>query len=232
MQSGSDLKHLVLFDKGQPTSNIDYSLKRSEGTEIASGSLSVSNDQLSVLIEVAGSLNTLTKPLYEQLSLTWSYTTQSEAISGSYSYRLEAPIPYSVSTQGVRDLLGTTVEELPDEAIKLFSGYIDFIQPMAPLGIEPPKDLGDASSYQIAQAIEATTALGIIPSLAIRLARRYSSGTSEYERWNDVDWDELKLGLQIIAYKGLEAIDDRLVDQEVPALFVLSNLDTDPITGA
>lgn len=232
MQSGSDLKHLVLFDKGQPTSNIDYSLKRSEGTEIASGSLSVSNDQLSVLIEVAGSLNTLTKPLYEQLSLTWSYTTQSEAISGSYSYRLEAPIPYSVSTQGVRDLLGTTVEELPDEAIKLFSGYIDFIQPMTPLGIEPPKDLGDALSYQIARAIEATTALGIIPSLAIRLARRYSSGTSEYERWNDVDWDELKLGLQIIAYKGLEAIDDRLVDQEVPALFVLSNLDTDPITGA
>lgn len=233
MESGSGLKHLVLFKKGQPASDITYNLYDQLGSILFTGSAPIALGQLSYLIEIDGSSNVLSLPLFEQMTLEWTYTTDTELVKENYKYRLHAPINFSVSIESVRNLLGVDPEELPDEEIDLFSGYLSFLS-LLPNGVDLSEyeNAGTLDSYKIAIGIEAAAALEIFPTLQIRLPKKYNSGSSEYERWTNVDWEALKAQLNSKMVAGLTIVNPNLELFPIINIFGVSDPDVDAVTGA
>lgn len=233
METGTDLKHLVLFDKGQPTSDVTYELSDQSGNPITSGVATITPGQMSLLIEIDGSFNSMTLPLFEQMKLTWSYTTATAAISDSYQYRLHAAINFPVSISSVRNLLGVDPEELPDREVDLFAGYLSFLDRLSDTAdLTPYENAGTLDSYRITTAIEAAAALEIFPTIQIRLPKKYNSGTSEYERWTTIDWKMLEAQLNTKLATGLTVVEADVELFPASDIFGISDADTDAITGA
>ena len=139
---------------------------------------------------------------------------------------------FPVTKQGVRDLLGVTDEELPDNEINLFEGYMAFRKYVGEsIDLTVYEADGSFDAFKIKKAIEASTALLVFNTLQVRLPRKYDSGTSSYERWNNVDWATMRAAIEAhltAAYELLDATADvfPLVD-----IFVLSDRGPDAITG-
>lgn len=231
-EAGKKFRYLVQFTSGQPTSDLTYTLYNQDGTVILTEVVPIIVGQLSEIIEIPGGSNALSKPLFEKMTLEWEYDTATEAIIDSVSYIIHLPIGFPVSEEGVRNLLGVDVEELPDEDVELFNGFMSFLKLVgSDVDLTAFIDSGDYDSYQITKAIEAATALALLSSLQIRLPRKYDSGTSSYERWNTIDWEGLAAELYGYLQIGVVIV---LPDYELwPDLdiFVLSDRGPDQITG-
>lgn len=231
LEAGKKLRHLVQFTSGQPTSDLTYTLYNQDGSIALTETAPIIDGQVSYIIEIPAGSNSLTTPLFEQKRLEWEYDTATEAVSDSLTYVLHAPIGFPVSNEGVRDMLGVDKDELPDEQIDLFQGYMAFRQLVNEADLSTYQNSGDLDSYRISKAIEAATALLVFPSLQVRLPKKYDSGTSSYERWTNIDWDGLNSSITgvLMTGAGILISDDDLY----PTLdiFVLSDVGTDAITG-
>lgn len=231
-EAGKKFRHLIQFTSGQPTSNLVYSVKRQDGTVVTSGTVAITSGQLSYLVEIAANLNTLTKPLFEQLTLEWEYTTATQAVDESITYTIHAPLGFPVSHEGVRMKLGVSDEELPDDDISLFEGYVSFKGLVGEdTDLSAFVTSGNLDSYKITKAIEALAALALIPSLQIRLPKKYDSGTSAYERWNTIDWEGLIAELNNLVAAGLDVVITDFDYYSDNPIFVLSDRGPDAITG-
>jgi hypothetical protein len=232
LEAGKKFRHLIQFSSGQPTSNLVYTLKNQAGDTVVTNSVAIATGQLSYLVEITPLQNTMTNPLFEKMTLEWEYTTATQAIDDSFSYIIHAPIGFPVSIEGVRSLLGVNEDELPDEEVNLFEGYLAFRTLIGEtVDLTPLVSSGNLSTYNMTKAIEACTALALFPTLQIRLPRKYDSGTSSYERWNNIDWEALASSLNGIIGIGLEiAVPDFDYYSDNP-IFVLSDRGPDAITG-
>lgn len=232
LEAGKKLRHLIQFSSGQPTSDLTYTLYNQDGGVVLTETAPIINGQVSYTIEIPAGSNSLTKPLFEQMRLEWEYDTATEAITDSFEYVLHAPIGFPVSKQGVRDMLGVNSEELPDEDVDLFQGYLSFRQLVGDTAdLTPYLNAGNADTYRISKAIEAATALNLFPSLQLRLPKKYDSGTSSYERWTSIDWESLHGSISSILTTGATVVNIDVELWPTIDIFVLSDVGPDPITG-
>lgn len=233
MRVGTEFNHLLVFDKGQPTSRLSFSLSNQSGDVVYSSDEEIADGQVSIVIHIPAQFNTLTDRLFEKMVLSWSYTTEARFITESLNYRLEAEIPFPVDPDSVRNMIGVSNIELPDSEIELFSAYLTFLNTLGPnVDLSEFENGGDLNSYKITKSIEAMAALAIFPTLQIRLPRSYDSGTSGYERWNNIDWQALRDSLDQNIRNGLGVVDQNLNEFVPNAVFSLSDLGADAITGA
>lgn len=233
LEAGKKLRHLVQFSSGQPTSDLTYTLYNQDGDVVLSETTPIIDGQLSYTINIPAGSNTLTKPLFEQMTLEWEYDTAIEAVTDSYSYVLHAAIGFPVSTDGVRNMLGVSVDEVPDNDINLFQGYLSFIQLVGEdADLETYRASGDLNSFKVARSIEAATALALLPTLQLRLPKKYDSGTSSYERWTTIDWEGLYSEISSVLVAGAEVVTFDVELWPLIDIFGLSDVGIDPITGA
>ena len=233
LESGSKFAHLIQFNHGAPTSDLVYTLYNQDGDEVLSATVPITSGQVSYLVEIAGSNNILTKPMFEQMKLEWTYTTASQAISESITYTIIARIPFPATKDGVRKMLGVDSSELPDDEIDLLAAYMTFQSNFSnPATLSIHEDAGTLVAYRITQAIEAEAALAVFPTLQIRLPKKYDSGTSSYERWTSIDWGLLYSGIAQRVSDALLLVDPTLDIYPVTDIFTLSDRGTDAITGA
>lgn len=71
----------------------------------------------------------------------------------------------------------------------------------------PLATLENGTPYEklmVVDAIEATAALMVLPTLQVRVAKTETSGTNSYTRQN-IDWDKLKEYLQSVVAESLAA---------------------------
>jgi hypothetical protein len=226
--------HIVEFASGSPTGAFSYTITDDDGNVVAGLEnvvVSIGIGAISARIDVPAAYNTVSKPLFETRTITWTYPTNSGTVNGSQSYVIYKQIPFPATPEGVRQLLGVTEKEVPDENIDLMSGYLRFREPFddPDAALLPYTTSGDASSYKITRAIEAAAALQILPTLQLALAKRFDSGTNAYERWNRIDWEGLAGRLMSLVQEAVVLVDP-LLELDFPILFVLSTR-TDPLTG-
>lgn len=233
IEAGTRFRHMVQFDSGAPTSDLIYTLTRADGTIILTETVPISQGQLSYVIDIPAGSNSLVAPLFEELTLDWSYTTADKAIDESLSYIIHADIVFPVTKAGVRELLGVNEDELPDNEINLFEGYMAFRKYIGEsVDLTPYETNGSFDAYKIKKAIEAATALSVFNTIQIRLPKKYDSGTSSYERWTSVDWESMRLALEGHLTSALEMIDPDAEFFPLVDIFVLSDRGPDAITGA
>lgn len=226
--------HIVEFASGAPTGAFSYSLYDSDGN-IVNGLEDIVVDigigAISARIDIAADANIVSKPLFETRTITWTYPTGTGTENGSYRYVLQKDIPFPATPEGVRQLLGVTADETPDDRIDLLGAYLAFREPFTDpdAALAQYETSGDENSYKITRAIEALAALEILPTLQISLAARLDSGTNSYQRWNKIDWEGMIERLNGYVQEALIIIDP-LLGFAISPIFLLSTR-TDPLTG-
>jgi hypothetical protein len=226
--------HIVEFASGSPTGAFSYSVTDEDGNYVNGLQdiiISLGIGAVSARIDVPANANTVSKPLFETRTISWTYPTASGTINGSFSYVIQKTIPFPATPEGVRQLLGVTDKEIPDDRIDLMGSYLKFREPFddPDVALLPYMTSGDADSYRITRAIEAMAALEVLPTLQLALARRLDTGTNSYERWNRIDWERLAARLNGMVYEAITIIDP-LLELVISPIFVLSTR-TDPLTG-
>jgi hypothetical protein len=227
--------HIVEFASGSPSGAFSYSVYDDDGN-IVNGLeneiVTLGVGAVSARIDVPAAANAVSKPIFETRTITWTYPTNSGTVNGSHSYVIQKAIPFPATPEGVRQLLGVTESEIPDENIDLMGAYLAFRRPMTDpdASLAPYVISGDEDSYRITRAIEAMAALEVLPTLQIALAKRFDSGTNSYERWNKIEWDNLQAKLAGLVYEATILVDP-LLELAINPIFVLSIRD-DPLTGA
>lgn len=227
--------HIVEFASGSPTGAFSYSVHDEDGAVVAGLDnivLPLGVGAVSARIDVPASANIVSKPLFEIRSISWTYPVNGGTVNGNATYTIQRAIPFPASPEGVRQLLGITVDEVPDNRIDLMGAYLALRAPMLDpdAALLPYLTSGDANSYLITRAIEAQAALEVLPTLQIAIAKRFDSGTNSYERWNKIDWEMLKAKLSGMVYDALIMVEPSL-ELAINPIFVLS-VRTDPLTGA
>lgn len=232
LRSGLALSLPVLFDQGHPDGVVSWTLYSSSGLSLGTDVVAVPSDAVSVNITVPGALNTLgSTVLVSTRDLVWSYSVGGVAINNELRYTIENRIPYGASADGVRAKLGVEKDDLPDEEIALSRAYIGFRNLATLAGILSVTDEGE-NDLILRDAIEATAALALLPTMIVRIAKSEDSGTNKYQR-QDIDWETLGLSLAAMVNEGvLLALPGYDPLASAGALFLLATPATDAITGA
>ena len=201
-RSGTASTQTISFESGFPDAAIAYSLKEN-GTTLLSGTVTPVAGSLSVNVQINASYNTLAAgAVLGHRDFSWSYAVATIAVSGSVRYSVEAPIPFGVSADGVRNKLGLDLTDLPDNQVPLARAYLQF-QDSA--GVAALAALETATAYKqlvIADAIEAMAGLALIPSLQVRIAQSESSGTNKFDR-QKIDWHIVREQLNLYISNGM-----------------------------
>ncbi len=231
--AGSPFAHELDFSTGLPTGAVVYSVLGNDNLPV-SGYEAISvyppAGALSLLIIVPGTINTVSTPLFETRTLSWTYPTEHGVENGRKRYRVVRDIVFPVTPEGVRAKLGIEDHELPDERIDLLSAYATLSNGYEAGALDAYATAGDSTTLLIADAIEAMAGLEVVSSLQLAVARKESSGTNSYERFANMDWDSLRA--QLYSYIGrLNDILVPLVDPTtLPVIFLAVERD-DPVTG-
>jgi len=232
--AGSPFAHELDFSTGFPVGAVVYSVLDNNGQPLPDHtdvSIDPPEGAISLLLVVPGSANSVATPLFEGRTLTWNYTTLNGFVSDRVSYRVERPIPFPVSAEGVRTKLGVEPHEVPDRDIHLLLAYANFANRFAADALSAHENSGDYGALIITDAIEATAALMVLPSLRLRIARSESSGTNEYERFASIDWGALENSLLTTLNSGIRLVEP--LANELGGVVLFYAVDrTDPFPGA
>lgn len=202
MKSGLPRTEVISLEAGYPDGNIAYTL--STGT---SDVVTPQPGAVSVNVFIPAIENTLPgSELFGYRDLTWSYLTGGVSVSGSSRWTLEGSIPFGATAEGARSKLGLDIAaDLPDEQVPLLKGYYRI---QTAIGETALAALESGSSYQrllISDAIEASAALILLPTMQVRLAKTETSGTNSYTRQN-IDWELLAGQLQSFVAEALSVV--------------------------
>lgn len=187
--AGSPFAHRIEFSTGLPTGAVSYQLLGNDGAVLVDDELTPEVGALDCLIFIAGANNGCTQPLFENRTLMFHYLTANGLVSDRIAYRVEKPIPFSASADGVRSKLGVESHELRDGEIDLVTAYSEFLT----YGDATPYETsGDRNTLLCVHAIEALAGLLALASLQLKVAQRETSGTNEFQRFTKVDWARIE----------------------------------------
>jgi hypothetical protein len=230
VRSGLALSIPVLFSSGNPDGDVTWRLLGATGIEMATGTVAVADDAVSVNILIAASMNTLAPgSLFASRDVEWSYTIGGLVVNDEVRYSVEARAPYGASNSGVRTKLGVEAKDLTDADISLISAYVSFRDVVTADRLSALVD--EADMLAVRNAIEAQAALNLIPTMAVRVAVSEDSGTNAYKR-QAVDWGAIAESLAGIVSAGVLAVFPGYDPSPVGALFILATPSSDPITGS
>lgn len=228
MRSGRAFTQLIEFTHGNPTTAINWAVSDIFGDTLDSGDFVPDTGAVSAILTVSGASNLLTAPaLVGGRELVWSYFVDGVAYGGEARYTLEAPVPFPVTPQGVRDKLGAEAHELSDDAIPLMDAYLELANTLA---IDDYLEGTSREIRLITNALEAMAGLAVLPTLQLRLAASEDSGTNAYARFSKVDWDSLEGHLR--GYLAAVSTELGVAVAAGTGLFTTAGPSVDPITGA
>lgn len=231
--AGSPFAQRIEFSTGFPAGAVSYQLLDNDGSILVDQELTPEAGAISMLILISGAHNSCNKPLFEARTLTWNYTTDTGLVSDRITYRVQKPIPFPVSTDGVRAKLGIEPHELRDDEIDLVSAYSELVALVPDGSTAIYETAGDRNTIILIHAIEAVAALTYLPALQLKIAQRESGGTNEFSRFTKIDWDRIESDLIDHIARARALLDTEFdVTGDTVTTFSKATPSPDVITGA
>jgi hypothetical protein len=213
--------------------SVTYSVRNNSGDLIVTDqAISTSDTQTSVVVLVSASDNAITAPaLFEKRWVQVVWTQGGNTYRMVKIYRLVPFLNHTVSPDDVRAFLGMDEDELRDDEVDLTAAYYEFNSLLNTGELETALTAGNLSTIRANDAIVATCALRLIPSLELRPLSKQTDGSLTNQRFDRVkpDYDKLAQAAQGLITLALASISN--TDEVVPALVSLTT-GTDAITGA
>ncbi|MET0377067.1 MAG: hypothetical protein ABW128_22770 [Rhizorhabdus sp.] len=229
-RAGTAVTIPVLFSSGHPDGVLAYKIYDPAGVVLGSGLITVPADAVSANIPVSSDRNVLpVGALLSYRDVEWSYLVNGEIINGELRYNLEARLPFGVSNDGVRSKLGVEKKDLPDSDISLVKAFLAF-QSVTP--VPDAATIDPVLTVTLGDAIEALAAISLIPTMAVRVAVKESSGTNQYQR-QDVDWAAVQINLESLVSAGYLAVNPQYDETtNFGSLLLVVSPAVDRFTGA
>jgi hypothetical protein len=165
--------------------------------------------------------------LFQVRHLDVSWMTEQTVRQVRRTYRVTGFLPFSVSTQDVRTLIGVTADDLPDVEIDLVTAYF---QALAAQGSAFSSALTSGEIGQIAanDVILCGAVLAILPGLQLRVVASTQDGALKIDRFKNIDFKAIARETQ----NRLTAALSKLSSSSTSASYMVLSNPTDPITGA
>jgi hypothetical protein len=202
--AGSPFAQLIEFRTGLPTGAISYTLIGNAGEVLVDDQVTPDAGAVSHLLVIDGAHNTCAQPLFETRTLVFSYLTATGIVSDRVSYRVDKPIPFAASGEGVRLKLGIEPHELTDEEVDLVAAYAQLLTFGDPT---PYVSSGDRNALLMVNAIEAIAALLVVGILQLKIAQREDSGTNKFIRYTGPDWLRVESDLHLHIARARQILD-------------------------
>lgn len=189
------------------------------------------NPQGSILsFNIPGSVNTLTGSNTNEVRLaTLDYQSGGVFRQGYLTYRVTQFLPFTVTAQSVRTLLGLSYEELEDEEIDLISAYYTLAN-AAGTTFTTAFTTEGYKGDQANKAVCLQCAIDLALSLPQRIAQKTDEEKASFQRATKFDPYKLIASLKPQLAETLESL---AAEQTIgsAAVFVATQ-PTDPFTGA
>lgn len=223
----------LMFAPDLPTGAISYTLLGTDNSVRITSSVTPPAGAISYPIVIPASDAVLTGGrMFENRTVTFSYTTINGVVSGTVRYRVDAFLPFAASNDGVRMKIGVLDEELLDDDIDLMAAYLVFRNSILDQATLAASALsGSLVTILVTNAIEAAAAVALLPTLQIKLAVARTGGTNTFERTSKMDWDALRKSLEAIVAQGQVAIDIPTNPAGDPGFIFGLSFRTDPVTN-
>lgn len=224
--------HLVMFETGSPDADITWSVLDSDGATLSTGTITPAAEDVSALIPISSADTTLAGgQLQSHIDVVWTYDVSGAVTNGESRFIVEARLGLGISAKGVRTKLGVSSSELPDSEIGLVESYLRFRNFVGETDMDAALD-GGLATIDIRNAVEAASALALLPTMPVRISNSESSGTNEFKR-QEVDWMKIHDELETFIVAGYTAVDPNYdVTEGYGNLLLLATPSSDPITGA
>jgi hypothetical protein len=232
MFSGLPYSKLVTFNEGFPDGVVSWSLTDVAGSVIATGTVTPPALAVSIVVTTSAANNTLAGGALKGIRhLVTSYTVNGISIGSRTQYEVLGVVPFGASYEGVRNKLGVPEHNLGNDEIKLVEGYYEFRELATAVLLDAVVAADNSLTLRIADAIEASAALELLPTMALRVAAQESSGTDQFKRM-DVDWTLIESKLREKVEAGRLAVNTGVNPTDnFGSLFTLGTSE-DRFTGA
>lgn len=217
--------------------SVYYSLYDTRGVALVlRGDLTPEAEATGVSIEINSIHNVLAPERdFERRLVTLTWNAAGRTYSRRITYRITALPLHSVTADDVRNYLALGSDELPDDAVDIFSAQLAVEEAVGKDAMAAALSSGTRLELRAERAILLAAAAQLFPSLRYRIAQSKTDGTAKFERLKDpaafaelvqATGEELSSALGTLTGTGLAPADT------VPILIQLSTVATDAITGS
>lgn len=236
--AGKDVNLRVDFNvDGEPVSpdedTVLYSLYGQDGTVISGHDeqdVTVLANATSASISLPSSVNTLGSgnDMERRIALvTFDFVGQTRSLR--ISYRLHPLLNTSAEPAAVRAMLGLSRSELPDEDIDIAAAFYELRGELNTDALNEALASGGTVASAADEAVVATAALAVFPSLRLRVLQSKESDGSSASRFSTVDLRALSAEISSRRADLMRAINGALQEDLVMAV---KTADTDLFGGA
>lgn len=235
-QVGTTVRLPLRFTRGldpliPDVGSVTYSLYDHTGNAlITDEELTTTATTFQTTVEIAAEHNTIAaNRRFERRRLVASYTVNGAAEQTVVVYRVIPVMNHMVTPHQIRNFIGLTSVELPDEDIDLAVAYFKIEDLIGAETLETNLVSGTISEISANTAICMQAVLDVIPSLKQRIAEQEKNGTKQFTRGKITDFEQLRQDAEAQLAAALDSLTTGISTEQ--ALIVVTQ-DIDPITGA
>jgi len=170
---------------------VTYSLRDNLGALIsAQTDVALSNVGTDAFVNIDASYNT--KVLKTELrTAILKFFVNGYPYQITQAYRIADWLNITASPDDVRTLFAFSRTELPDEAIDFYESYLILDNQLGGTVLSDALSSGTIKAKYANDALAYRAAFDLLPSAPLRALRKEAVGTSSYERFSHVDFDDL-----------------------------------------
>lgn len=221
---------LVDGDLVVPDSNqVAYTVRKNDGTSVQSGTLTLAASATRAAVTVLAANNAKTLD-YEMRSVTFRWTKNSEPYEATYTYRLVPWLLIPTNPGEVRQAIGASRQELPDEDVDLIKAYYR-VEGDTGQTLQTVFAASGTAAAALGEAIRFAAALDVVDTLELRVLQKEQGDNVSITRFADVDFDALRARLAAAYAKHIDAVTGA-TDTADFSLSVTQRPAIDPVTGS
>jgi hypothetical protein len=214
------------------TGTVSVTLTKPDGSILAGyNNLAVTPDAdtSNVVVPISAGANGKTLE-YELRHLEIKFDYDGNTFRHAISYNIVDRINIPVSAQQVRNLVGLSDDEWPDEQIDILKAYYDVKAEPALNGInvETLMDSGDAEVRNLLEAVTIKSALNFLPALELIAVQSQQADNTMFRRFEKVDFATLSNKLNQTYSRALTAVAEA---NYTNLTYTTTGLGTDAVTG-
>lgn len=217
------------------TSSFSYKLLKLDGTAITTVAPTLgATDTTYDLLLSSPNTDKFSSEDYDPVKVEWQYETSEGVIYKSKPYRLIISPMYQVVPEDIRQLIGASNMELPEESINLFDSYITVKNLETNIVMDTLLSAGGYQAKLASDLIKYHSAATVAATLQLRLLQSHQEDNIVASRFSTVDLDKLKNYMQDGYNKTILQLNDTLkgdIIGEDLGNFIIFNTTPDVITG-
>lgn len=169
--------------------------------------------------------------VFEKRSFVLNFRYDGKLHTVRQSYRITPFLNYSASAEDVRNFIGISADDLPDDAVDLFKAYVSLRELVPAADLTTALASGDVAEIRVNEALVMLAVLDVVPSLMQRVAAMEADGILQFRRQTVKSYEALAAAAEQRLAMALSEL-GVIQSGTGAATMIIKVTPSDPITGA